>query len=504
MANITADVAVWGDHWCAINAAIEAARYGRRAVLFAPTHHFGTPVVAGLGLVDLGSYGSRNLGNWTNREFYNRLSKFYGAPTYTLTRPPPSVAESIWSDMLRDYGVLVVPDVGITSVASSANQISSVALSNGHTIVAASGSGINFVDGDEDGDLARKAGVPLIQGREGTSTYGESLAGYQPHPETFVACDTSDGAGGLISGIWPDPGLAVGAADLGSNQMWGWRTSVTNNYHNRRPWPKPSGYDPTLFTYLVRTAGGNFASDNFRPFGVGGVVAQGKVDVNNDTGIWQNEYQTATDVRRAAILKLMEAEWYGWIWYCATQGSNGCQQFLDEWGPCLDEFVEGTPTAAGLPNTFYRRGTSRLANADYILTQHDLQESPTKARVIATGYYSLDAHISRRVATAGGFFYDTLGYAGTGPRAVTPGYHIPSDVMFQPTITNLAVPNCHGASFVAYASTRIDNWKANMGSVAGYMAAKSIGTATPMRSLDITAIQSETVALGNVIAASLP
>jgi hypothetical protein len=308
--------------------------------------------------------------------------------------------------------------------------------------------------------------------------------------------------------------------------MGGWRTPATSNYPNKRPWPKPLGYDEALasgrWEWRIRQAGGLAAfkaNQNFRPINVAGRTMQDKSDVNNDSGQWQTIYPTADNATRTTIRSQLESEWYGWLYFCYTEGSDGCRAYMDQYGCCLDEFVvpsASTNNTRGLPWTFYRREFKRLKFPRFMMKQQNTQEDAVRPDAVACDFYSLDNHVNRRIAqNVDGTPYTQGGLAGyildcfsigipTVSRQVTPGYNTPLDAMLPMECDNLIVPNNMGATNVAMSSLRIDVWKANRGSVAGYVAAKSARTATPMFKLVVADIQTETVALGNIIVPNVP
>jgi hypothetical protein len=496
MSTITKDVAVYGDHPAAINAAIEVARAGRSVVLFTPEKHLGAPYASGLQVFDLGKRGSRNLGEWTNKEFLNRVNQYMGE-TKRYRRASPLVAEQTYIDMLKHYGVTVLNDTGITSVSTAANAITGVVTDTSHTIVAT-----NYIDGSEDGDLAAGAGCTMTVGRESAAAHGESLAGVMR--AGLVPFDTSNGSGGYIFGIEADHGLSDGAADPSSQQMAAFRLCVTNDPHNQRQWPKPAGYDPDLFEFRLRS--NDVTSADFSPFNTRDHSMYSKLDLNGDDGYYQVEWATATKARRNEITTLIYNEVAGWYWFLANDSSvhSNCRTKMETYRPCIDEFMSSDLTSQGWPYQIYRRGTRRLTNPGYMMTQNDMKEggSVTKTNTIATGHYNMDFHPVRRLAVTGGYVNDTARAASSSARHTEP-YEIDARCMYTSECTNLLVPNCMGATFVAYASMRIDFWKANMGSVAGLWAARSVIEATPIQSYSITTattgLQARIEALGGII-----
>jgi hypothetical protein len=390
----------------------------------------------------------------------------------------------------------------------SGTDITSVNCANNHSIVAT-----NYIDGSEDGDLAAYAGATMIVGVESAAEYSETLGGFHPSETSVMDVTSSTTGTGYLWGVQADPSLAEGAASPTSNQSIGWRLTVTDDPYNQRRWPKPDNYDPELFEFDRRTSNvGLDGPGTYSPLGpLLGTLFHGKRDVNDDTGWLQAEWPTADRARRAEIMAINYAAKAGWMWYLANSPDvhPTIRRLLDQWRPAYDEYLDGsshTPTASGWPFTFYRRGTRRLLNAGYIMKQQDTQGSPTKVDAIGTNHYNIDCHSRKTYAVNAGAGYRTDSIQNVDDIAdlkrVVP-HQVSAASLYTPEVTNLLVPNCYGASFVYYCSGRIDLWKANLGSVAGLWAARSVIEATPIQSYSITTagtgLQARIVALGGVI-----
>lgn len=514
MATISCDVAVYGDHPSSINAAIEATRAGKRAILFTPEYHLGAPYAIGLGRMDVGKRGSKAFGRWTNWEYLSLLARHHAGGRWRIRAPSPGIAESCYRDLLKWYGVPVLTgsDWAIkesAGVSKSGTTITAVNCDGGDSIVAQ-----RYIDGSEDGDLAAYAGCTMISGVESAATYSESLGGFQPGSSSATVDVTSSTTGtGYVWGVSPNPGLNVGDASPNSVQSFGWRLTVTDDSSNQRRWPKPDNYDPELFEFKLRTSNvGTDGPGTYNPLGpLLGTLFHGKRDVNDDTGWLQSEWPTATRARRAEILATTYAAKAGWMWYLANSPlvHDNIRRLLDTWRPAYDEYVDGsslTPTAAAWPYTFYRRGTRRLVNAYYIMRQSDLQTNTTKTDTVATSHYNIDCHLRMVYATGGGTGYNTDSIQNIDGiddlKRITP-YEVGLSSLLTSEVDNLIVSNCIGASAVAYCSLRIDLWKANFGSVAGLLAARSLFDGASLASYrsgtGLADLQSRIEALGGVI-----
>lgn len=502
--DMTCDVAIYGSHWGAVTASMAVAAYGRSVILFFPDAHVGTPVSQGLGAIDVGKRGSAGIGTWHTQELFNRVAWYLGSENRYLACPP-ALWERVCKDALKDYGVIVHQGVTPASIVKSGDSITSCTLSDGKKIIAT-----NWIDASEDGDLAVLA-VAMRTGRESSAAHGESLAGYRPATGSIIEVNTDDGFGGLLWGVSEEPALAVGDAD-DSLQVYGWRLPLTTEKANKRPWPTPDGYDPALFelrrrllpTWIAEAEAEGKVWTPFRGNGLNlyGRTLYGKVDGNSDVG-WplQKEWPAATHERRAEITVEMYNEWAGWLWWLAndSESPDFVREFMATWGLCEDEFDYAGNTTRGWPKEIYRRGVWRLENPVYRMTQVDIQTNRTKTDTIGLSPYVLDNHTNNQIAmTVGDITGYVKDYNGVSTELITPpefGYSsiVPTDC------DNLLVPNCHGATHVAYSSTRIDMWKAGFATVAGYAAAKSVATSTLMKDLVIADLQTEIQALGQVI-----
>lgn len=514
MGTITCDVAVYGDHPAAINAAIEATRAGKRAVLFTPEYHLGAPYAIGLNRIDIGTRGSKAFGRWTNWEWLSLIARHHSGGRWRIRAPSPSIAEQCYRDLLKWYGVPVLTgtDWHIAEsggVTKSGTTITAVNCDGGDSIVASV-----YIDGSEDGDLAAAAGCVMRVGIESSAEYGETLAGFKPSATASTLDVTSNVTGtGYVYGVAADPGLNDGDAAPLSVQSFGWRLTVTDDVTNQRRWPKPDNYDPEYFELDRRRSNvGTDGPGTYNPLGARlGTLFHGKRDINDDSGWLQSEWPTATRARRAEIMAITFAAKAGWMWYLAnsTDVHDNIRRLLDVWRPAYDEYIDGsslTPTAAAWPYTFYRRGTRRLVNARYVMRQSDLQDNVTKTDTIATGHYNIDCHLRQIYAVNGGAGYKTDTIQNVEDIAdlkrVLP-YEISLGSILTTDVDNIIVPNCMGATAVAYCSMRIDFWKANLGSVAGYLAARSITDAAPLSDYMtdplLTSLQDGIEALGGVI-----
>jgi hypothetical protein len=504
MATETYDAVGYGNTAAAVfSACAKVAGGAQKVALVTPQTHFGGILSNGLGSIDIGRYGTRGIG-FMSDEFFRRLASYSGS-RLRLGRNSPSNIEMALNSMLKDYGVIARTGYQLASVLKTGTVLNSFTATDG-TVFA----GSQFSDETEDGDLAKAAGVTMRVGRESQAEYGESLAGFYPNPDTFVPLDCYDGNGNIIYGFSPYPATAFGDAD-GGVQSYGFRLCITQDVENKKAWPKPAGYDPSLFEYLRRINERNLQNPSWKPFGAAACV-DGKFDMNADFGIpRQWEWPDATPARRAEILQLIYAEQAGWLWFLANDASvhPDVRSYVNSWGPCLDELVDSSVSASGWPSEPYVR-TSRRMVGQYVQKQSDVQVNITKTDSIAVGFYSIDIHINRRLAYqkdgVPGFIIDSVGYSEDGDARQVQPYQIPLRCILPQAAdcSNLVVGVASSYSSVAMGSGRIDIHKANQAAAGGFLQGRCIATGQALNAYSVPDLQSRLVALGQVISYTPP
>ncbi|WP_374307852.1 FAD-dependent oxidoreductase [Methylocella sp.] len=507
MGAATFDVFIYGSHPGAIVAACAAAQRGAKVGIGHHASHIGAPFSAGLGVTDLGRYGSKMLGSWIPNSFFTRVTAASGG-SRNLTRQVPWLSEVVFGEMLRFYGVTPFfgPTYRAVSVAKTGQTTNSVTFASGDVISFTVG-----IDGTDEQDLLALAGCTLATGRESAAQYGENLAGFYPVWDTFTPADCYDGLGNLINGYsaYPD-GASPGDAD-DTMQVGGWRLALTRRPDNVKLVAQPSNYDPSLFEYLRR--GAPLGDPNWRPYGVSWTNF-GKGDMNDDTGFDYIKGWGAGDVAaRSAIFMKMYAEKAGWLWFLQNDASVNptTQAYCRALSLCRDEHLDGTAsssiygvTQTGWPYHIYLRDSRRLVG-QYVMKQDDLQVNTTKADTLSVGAYSIDNHTHRLLAVTkagvAGYIRDGLGAnPDTSVRQVVPGYQIPARAarpLNSESVNLLTITP--SASAVAMSSLRIDFWRMAFGAAVGRWAAKAVMEATALDSISIPALQTELTGLGHVI-----
>lgn len=501
------DVVCYGNLWASVNAAVMARIYGDgklRVGLITEQKHIGGIIANGLGVIDSGRYGRKQI-DVLNLEFFRRLTERYGENARQY-RTPPSAAEEIWSDMLRDYGVVVFTGYRLASLSKPVRSITTATFTGDQPLTVQAKI---WNDCQKEGDLSKMAGVPTLSGREAMSEFGESLAGYRPSPWTFKAADTGDGAGGLIYGFRPAPiGLNVGDADDGV-QVYTCRLPVTNNPRNMLPWTKPADYNEAYIEWRIRTMPYMLSSWRAQAYTS---VGFGLFDVNGDFGFGVNwGWPDGMLSTRQDIQSLIICEQRSWAWFLSqdTRVAPEVRAEVNSYGLCKNELPDtsaspygGTP--AGFPYEVYVRAGRRIRGR-YVMTQNDLQVSPLKSTSINPQYYSIDWHGAAQLPYVqdgvAGFIRDGLGSMDSSYLQVIPGYEVPYEAItpVETDCDNLLCPVPLSSTSVAYGSCRIDIDEAARGTAAGLASAICADLSIPVQQLDVATLQAALVAAGHPI-----
>lgn len=496
------DLAVYGGTAGGVMTAVAGARNGLKTVLVNPGKHIGGMVSGGLSGTDV---GRREVIGGMSLEFYWRAGKHYDLGRHLQEiawMPEPKVAEAIMRNMLRDAGVTLIEECPLrekTGVRKDGARIVEITAVNGSTIRAKV-----FADCSYEGDLMAQAKVSYTFGREGTSQYGESLAGVRavtPSHQFAVDIPARDENGKLLPEISPDPRGEPGSADK-RIQAYNFRVIATDRPENRVPWPKPDNYDPKRYELLARylTAMTAFTGSplTFNEVGLLRVVPNGKVDLNNRGGfstdyIGKNYgYPDGTYAERDRIWKDHEEYQKGFYYFLATDPRvpKPLQEEVLRYGLAKDEFVD----TGNWPNQLYIREARRMVG-DFVATQKDLQTERTKPDVIGMGSYSSDSHNLQRFVNDKGFVENE----GDVQVPVQP-YQIPYRVLLpkKSEAANLLVPVCFSASHIAYSSLRMEPQYMILGHAAGVAAALAVKNGSAVQDVGVPALQKQLLAEGAV------
>ncbi len=484
------DIVVYGATASGTIAAIAAAGEVADVLLVEPGSNIGGMVTGGLSHND---YGDRTVIGGMALDFYKKVADHYNKPLYYWRGPEPHVGEEIFREWLQEADVSLLFGKQVQEVLKKDGRIGRIILSDGSHV-----KGKVFIDASYEGDLMSRAGISYTVGREGVLDFGESWAGRRAilpdGHQMLPRVSPFDENGDVLPLINPAPLVGEGEADE-AVQGYGFRLIVTENESNRIPFPRPYGYDPTQFDlvkryYEVHPDAGNMV--HLWP-----TLPNDKADLNSSGPISTNvvnglnwEYPDADYARRRVIWQSMKDYTLGLLYFLSNDPSipERIRKETSEMGLCKDEFVENDHW----PHQLYIRVARRMIG-EYFMTQHDLESDTVKYDAIGMGSYNIDVrHVRRTYIQVSRFpelHYEVYneGYISipVAPyeipyRSLLPNYN---------ECTNLIVPVCMSASFVANASIRMEPQYMVMGHAAGIAAAMAAKNSKPVHKIDIDVLQ---------------
>ena len=479
---LSADVVIYGGTSGGVAAAIQVRRMGKSVLLIEPSWHLGGLTTGGLGATDIGNKAAiggisrefyarvgahyANTDNWVHEEPSDYRNKRGAAPKFDPENPEPfwtfepHVASAIYTQMLGEARTPLVVnaplDRGPGGVTKKNGRIVSFRFKNGLQV-----EGKVFIDATYEGDLMAAAGVSYTVGREAESVYGEDYNGVRPAlnrknhrfvkpVDPFVV--PGDPSSGVLPQVRGEPLPPAGSGDDGV-QAYCYRLCATDVPSNRRPWPKPEGYDESLYELLFR----NFEAGDLRLPWNPVMMPNRKTDANNNHAVstdWigQNHaYPDASDEQRAAILAAHENYQQGLMWSLANHPRvpESVRAYYNVWGLAADEF-EAT---GGWPPQLYIREARRMVS-DAMMTQAHCEGDEVVDDPVGLAAYTMDSHNVWRYVTPEG----TVQNEGDVQQGGFPPYPIGygSIVPKRTECTNLLVPVAMAASHIAYGSIRME------------------------------------------------
>jgi hypothetical protein len=468
------DVVVYGGTSGGVAAAVQAARLGRSVILIEPGKYLGGLTSGGLGATDIGNKAA--IGGLA-REFYQRIRKHYDneaawkyekrsefkghghdAKEDTAWTFEPHVATKVFDDLIREHKVPVV--LGERLDLKKGVQKDGV---NIRAIVTESGKvyrGRMFIDATYEGDLMAKAGVSYHVGREANKTYGETLNGVQvanaTHHQFVKKIDPYVKPGDATSGLLPRVTAGPPGVDgEGDNrvQAYNYRLCATDRPENRRPWPKPDGYDEKQYELLLR----NFQAGDLRLPWNPVLMPNRKTDSNNNFAFSTDDigmnyaYPDGDYATRAKIIQEHIDYQKGLMWTLANHPRvpEKVRQHFTTWGLAKDEFTDND----NWPHQLYVREARRMIGA-YVMIEQNCRGSRLAEDSVGLAAYTMDSHNIQRYVTkeghvlnegdvqVGGFPPYPISYRSIVPKAAECG--------------NLLVPVCLSASHISYGSIRME------------------------------------------------
>jgi hypothetical protein len=369
-----------------------------------------------------------------------------------------------------------------------------------------------FIDATYEGDLMAMAEVDYAIGREPASQYLEMLAGVQPIRDVVPINpyrDPDDPSSGLLPHVEEPAGLEVGSGDE-YTQAYNFRYYVTDDERYRIEFTPPDDYDAADFELLGRyveyMVERGKSGDLWRMFparkGDGQCNYQRSVLFSIAPVGISRFYQDGDYAERARI-------WREHIDYL-----RGLHHFMST-DPRVPESIREKnarigldkrqhPNNNGWPTQLYVRVARRMKGR-YVLTQADVEHRTDIADPIGYAGYGIDVYpvrrvvirddngVARGVATEGEMFVG--GSQGTGPypipyRMITPQYE---------ECSNLLVPLCYSASFVAYASSRMEPVYMITGECAGIAATLALDNSTSVQQVDYQSLRTHLLEANQIV-----
>ena len=375
-----------------------------------------------------------------------------------------------------------------------------------------------FIDASYEGDVMAAAGVKYAVGRESAEAYQEKLAGVGP-TTNWTPIDPyvkpGDPKSGLLPFVDPDHGLPKGAAD-DYTQAYNYRFYVTPDTQKRIAIEKPAGYDAKDFElvgrfveHLIRTIKNdpkaltkrlrnifpgwrNSGEYNYKreslvtiaPLGVSRFYQDGNYEVRSRLWRQHKDYLSGLHHFLSTDPRVPEA-------FRAETAALG-----------LDKTMH--PDTEGWPHQLYVRLTRRMKGR-YFLTLADVWNETKVEDGVGLALYGVDTYPVRRyavasetgqmgVATEGNMFVG--GSRGTGHpypvpyRAITP---------MAAECSNLLVPVCFSASYIAYASARMEPVFCVLGESSGVAAAQAIKAGTTVQDVDGAKLRGRLLERGQIL-----
>jgi hypothetical protein len=486
---IRTDVCVYGGTSAGVTAAVRAARHRRSVALVVFGRHLGGLTSSGLGATDSGRIEA--IGG-LSREFYRRVGAHYGRPEAFGFEP--HVAEAVFDAWVAEAGVQVFREHRLSSVDMSGDRIAALRTENGKVFRARV-----YIDTSYEGDLMAKAGVTHTVGREGNAVYGETLngvqvrSGHQFQRPIDPYRTPGDPTSGLLPGVQGEPVGDTGAGDR-RIQAFNFRVCLTKAA-DRRPFPRPPGYDPARYELLRRY----IAAGVWDAMRLNTPMPNGKTDLNNNGAVSTDNigrnyrWPEAGYTERERIFQDHVTYQQGLLHYLANDPAvpAAIRAEVSAWGLPADEFAE----TGGWPHELYIREGRRMV-ADYVVTEHDCRWARTAPDPVGLASYTMDSHNCARVVINGLARNEgDVQVAPAGPYGISYRAIVPR----RGECANLVVPVAFSASHIAFGSARMEPVFMLLGHAAATAAHLALADGRAVQDVDYPALRRGLLADGMVL-----
>ena len=518
-----ADIIIYGGASAAITAAVQATKMDKSVIVVSPDQHLGGLSSGGLDYTDT---GNKSVIGGLSREFYQRVYQHYqqaeawkwqkqseygnqgqGTPAIdgdlrTMWIFEPHVAEKVFEDFVREYGITVYRDEWLdreNGVSLENGQITAFQTLSGKTF-----KGKIYIDATYEGDLMASAGVSYHVGREANSVYGEEWNGVQTgvlHHGHWFAKDISpyvipgDPSSGLLPRVSDENPGEKGAGDK-KIQAYCFRMCLSNHPENQVPFTKPATYDPEQYALLARVyeAGWDETFQKFDP------IPNRKTDTNNHgpfstDNIGMNyDYPEASYERRKEIIQEHESYQRGLMYFLANDESVpvAVRQEMSRWGLARDEFLDNDHW----PHQIYVREARRMIGT-FVMTENEVLSKKPVPQPVGMGSYTMDSHNVQRYIKPDGFVQNEgdIGVSVPQPYQIDYRALIPK----KEECTNLLVPVCVSSSHIAFGSIRMEPVFMILGHSAATAAAMSIDQNIAVQDLAYETLRAKLLADGQIL-----
>jgi len=503
-----ADVIVYGDASGGVAAAVQAGRMGKDVILISQYGHLGGMTSSGLGWTDI---GNTSILGGISREFYNNVYLHYqddaawdqmprssfqnkGQGTAALNDKTqlasvfePKVAEAVFDKLAAGAGVRIVNgriDLN-KGVTMEGLRISVIHLEGGKSF-----RGRMFIDASYEGDLLAVAGVSFRFGREANAEFNETgngITGPRGGNQLRSGIDPyvvkGDPASGLLNGVNPDMGGAVGDADH-LLQAYCYRMVLTDIESNRIMVEKPADYQESDYEILFRAIEVGQKSRFFKT----SMMPNRKTDSNNASGIstdliggnYGTDWNWATlSHKERQALSAKHRHWQiGLLWTLQNHQRvpESIRKSVSQWGLPADEFTDNDYW----PYNIYVREARRMVS-DFVMTEDHCRRTLPVDDPVGMGAYTLDSHNTQRFVHNG-----MVKNEGDIQSRIKAPYKIAyrSIIPKADECENLFVPWALSATHIAFGSIRMEPVFMILGQSAGTAACMAIDDCVSVQRVD--------------------
>jgi len=442
-----------------------------------------------LGGLSSGGLGSTDIGNKAAiggiaREFYRAMGRHYGQKE--AWKFEPHAAEAVFDGWMKHAQAPVFREHRLAGIRKQGNRITELVTENGNRFRARM-----FIDATYEGDLLAATCVAYHVGREANARYGETLNGIHfGHPghnfNVFVDPYVVPGrtSSGLLPGVADVPAGRQGSGDR-CVQAYNFRLCMTRLDGNRRPFPKPAGYDPDRYTLLARY----IAAGIWDAMNLSFSMPNGKTDTNNFGGFSSDNIGMNYDwpdgdyATRERIFQDHVTYQQGLMWFLCHDRRVPAEIRTDvcRWGLPKDEFRE----TGGWPHQLYVREARRMVS-DYVMTEHNCVGRDTAADPVGLAAYTMDSHNCRRLVAGGRVMNEgNVEVGGFSPYPISYRSIVPREK----ECANLLAPVCLAASHIAYGSIRMEPVFMVLGESAAIAAAQALALRRPIQDVPYRALR---------------